>query len=157
MAATGRLRNITVLAASYAAICLPMFALWEIAQLPLYTMWADRGVRASLWAALHCTLGDVAIAVLTLLGAVLSTAFAPGHRTTRRIAAITVLLGVVVTAAIEVASTQWLHRWAYGPLMPVDPFFGIGLSPLAQWIVVPASALSLVRRRSAELLRADSL
>ena len=31
--------------------------------------------------------------------------------------------------------------------MPVDPIFGIGLSPLAQWTVVPAAALFLLRRR----------
>jgi hypothetical protein len=32
------------------------------------------------------------------------------------------------------------------PLMPVDPILGTGLSPLAQWTVVPAVALFVLRR-----------
>ena len=154
MAATRHLPSAMRLAARYAAISLPMFTFWELAQLPLYTIWTEKGLRTSLWAALHCALGDVAIAFLTLVVALMSTDIVvPGSRTIRSVAVITILSGVFVTAAIEIGSTQWLERWSYAPLMPVDPFFGIGLSPLAQWIVVPASALFVVRRRLAQLVR----
>ena len=146
MIAPGPLRTATVMAALYAGIASPMFVVWEIAHLPLYTIWAEKGVRASIWAALHCTVGDIFIAFVTIVGALISAVFAPGLRTVRAIAAITILSGLVITGAIEVASVQWLGRWAYGPLMPVEPFFGVGLSPLAAWIVIPLTALFLIRR-----------
>lgn len=157
MAAASCVRSALRLATRYAAVSLPMFAFWEVGQLPLYTIWAEKGVRPSLWAALHCALGDVAIGFLTLIVALMSTAIVPGSRTVRGVAAITILSGVVITAAIEVGSTQWLERWAYAPLMPVDPFLGIGLSPLAQWIVVPTMALLLVRRRLAQFCAVKSV
>lgn len=152
MIASSRFRAALVLAVSYVGVALPMFAAWEVAQLPLYTIWAEQGVRASLWAALHCTIGDAVLAFVTILGALLATFVASGWRRFRGVAAITVLAGLIVTAIVEVLSTQWLGRWAYGPLMPVEPLFGIGLSPLAQWIVVPALALFLLRRALARVL-----
>jgi hypothetical protein len=43
--------------------------LWETAQLPLYTLW-QTGTPATIMAAvLHCTAGDVLIAALTLVAA----------------------------------------------------------------------------------------
>ncbi len=62
MAAAGRLRRTITLAATHVALSLLMFALWEVAQLPLYAIWAEKGVRASLGVASHCTPGDVSIA-----------------------------------------------------------------------------------------------
>lgn len=35
--------------------------LWEIAHLPLYTIWWEAGWGANAFAVLHCTLGDVMI------------------------------------------------------------------------------------------------
>jgi hypothetical protein len=126
-----------------------MFAIWEFAQLPLYTIWEQQGVQASLWAALHCTIGDAIIAFLTFAGALAWATHARALNSVKGLAATVLLLGILATALIEVLSTQWLDRWAYGPLMPVEPLFGIGLSPLAQWIVVPAAALFFLRKRLA--------
>ncbi len=155
MVGPGRLRTAIVMAALFAGVASPMFAIWEIAHLPLYTIWAEKGVRASIWAAFHCTLGDIFIAFVTIFGALISAVIAPGLRTVRAVAAFTLLSGLIVTGAIEVASVQWLGRWAYGPLMPVEPFFGIGLSPLAAWIVIPVSALFLIRRRLAHAISCE--
>ncbi len=156
MITPGRLRTTFVMASLYAGAASPMFAIWEIAQLPLYAIWAEEGVRASIWAALHCTVGDIFIAFVTIFGALISAVFAPGLRTVRAVAAISLLSGLVVTGAIEVASVQWLGLWAYGPLMPVEPFFGIGLSPLAAWIVIPIAALLLIRRRLARAISCET-
>jgi len=145
-----RLRAALVLAARYVGVALPMFAIWELAQLPLYTIWEQQGVQASLWAALHCTIGDAVIAFLTFAGALAWAAHARVLNSVKGLAVIVLLLGILVTALTEVLSTQWLGRWAYGPLMPVEPLFGVGLSPLAQWIVVPAAALFLLRKRLAQ-------
>jgi hypothetical protein len=40
--------------------------------------------------------------------------------------------------------------WAYSDWMPVIPIAGlsIGLSPLLQWIVVPAAAFAITRART---------
>jgi hypothetical protein len=135
------------LVARYVGVALPMFAAWEVAQLPLYTIWEEQGAHASLLAALHCTAGDAAYALLSFACALIAGAYAPVLRSTVAIATMTLLLGLALTMAVEVVSTRWLGRWSYGPLMPVDPIFGIGLSPLAQWTVVPAVALFLLRQR----------
>jgi hypothetical protein len=44
---------------------------WEIAQLPLYTIWTEGSVRQIAFAVLHCTAGDMLIASASLLGALL--------------------------------------------------------------------------------------
>ncbi len=143
-----RFANRLGLVARYVGVALPMFAAWEVAQLPLYAIWSEQGSHASLLAALHCTAGDAAYALLTFGCALIAGAYAPALRSGVAIATITLLLGLALTTAVEVASTRWLGRWSCGPLMPVDPIFGVGLSPLAQWTVVPVAALFLVRRRS---------
>ena len=35
------------------------------------------------------------------------------------------------------------RNWSYSDLMPVIPSLGIGLSPVLQWVVIPALALWL--------------
>src|SRR5260370_19549608 len=44
---------------------------WEILHLPLYTIWITGGLREQAFAAGHCTLGDLLIAVSTLMLALL--------------------------------------------------------------------------------------
>lgn len=126
---------------------LPVFALWEVAHAPLYSLWVERGAEAGVNAALHCTLGDAVIAFCCALAGMLLAVWLPGLRTRPRVCVLIVAFGALTTVVIELISTQWLGRWAYRDLMPVDPVFGIGLSPLAQWLVVPAIALHLLRRR----------
>src|SRR3546814_17255174 len=45
--------------------------LWEFAQLPLYTIWYEGSMEEILFAVVHCTGGDVLIASMTLLGALI--------------------------------------------------------------------------------------
>ena len=61
-------RDGAALAAIYAAVSLPLFAIWEVAQLPLYTVLEERGWRASVWAALHCAVAAYTATVFPLLG-----------------------------------------------------------------------------------------
>jgi hypothetical protein len=135
-------------AVAYALVTLPMFALWELGHAPLYTVWIDAGPAAAWSAALHCTVGDAAIAFACSLATALLARAMPWFRRAHRADAVVVALGVTTTIAIEWISTRWLGRWAYREMMPVDPILGIGLSPLAQWIVVPVLALWTLRRRS---------
>lgn len=137
----------------HATLCTPMFALWEFAHLPLYTIWWTEPLDASIYAAAHCTLGDAAIAFSTMLvGLAAARAFASSAFPTA-VAALTLAAGMFVTILIEFVSTEWLSRWAYSELMPVVPVLGTGVSPIAQWLVVPAVSLYILSARIRDLER----
>jgi|ERR1051326_3356779 hypothetical protein len=116
--------------------------LWEIAQLPLYTLWQSGSGREITKAVLHCTIGDVAIASVALL---LSLALlgAPEWPETRMGSAITglVAIGVSYTIYSEYMNAIVQRSWSYTAMMPTLPWLGTGLSPLAQWLLIPPAAL----------------
>ncbi|NIL99835.1 MAG: hypothetical protein GTN79_08975 [Gammaproteobacteria bacterium] len=120
---------------------------WEVAQLPLYTLWAEAPARDIAFAVLHCTGGDVLIA-----GASLSLALVvagrgdwPGARFWR-VAALATAIGAGYTVYSEWLNTGVRAAWTYADAMPVVPGLGTGLSPLAQWLVLPPLGLWLCRR-----------
>jgi hypothetical protein len=120
---------------------------WEFAQLPLYTIWRDGSAGKILFAALHCTAGDVLIASAALFASLL--ALADGRWPQKRyrgIATVAVLGGVGYTVYSEWLNTEVRGSWAYSEWMPQLPVVGTGLSPLAQWIVVPSLAFWWARR-----------
>lgn len=125
---------------------------WEAAHLPLYTLWRTGTAGGKLFAVVHCTFSDLLIALASLaLGLVLA-----GHRDwpVRRfgaVAALTVAFGLGYTAFSEWLNIVVRESWAYSELMPVVPVFGfeVGVSPLLQWVVVPAVALHLAHRAGA--------
>ena len=127
--------------------------LWEIAHLPLYTLWDEGPPSFVAYAVVHCTLGDVAIGTLALVVALIATrAQSVATWRWRQVALFLVIPAVGYTALSEWINTVARGNWAYSALMPVVNFGGleIGLSPLAQWLVVPPVALWLARFRSAE-------
>src|SRR5260370_9574774 len=79
---------------------------WEVLQLPLYTLWQTGTGRDIAFAVLHCTAGDVLIAALTLLSALLVVG-APAWpiASFRRVTAPTILLGIAYTAWSEYLTT----------------------------------------------------
>jgi len=120
--------------------------LWEIAQLPLYTLWEEGAPSFIAYAVIHCTLGDVAIGTLALLVALIAArAGTVATWKWRRVALFLVIPAVVYTALSEWINTIARGSWAYSSLMPVVDLGGlmIGLSPLAQWMVIPPAALWL--------------
>ena len=60
------------------------------------------------------------------------------------VAAATVISGIGAAAYGEHRNTA-LGAWAYSDLMPTLPGTGIGLAPLAQWIVIPTLAFAAAR------------
>jgi hypothetical protein len=93
-------------ACAYAGVATPLFAAWEIAQLPLYTIWRERSFAQNIAAALHCTLGDAVIAFLAFLAA-LWMAFLLGPRPRpSTVGTIAVAGGLMTTLVMEVLSTQ---------------------------------------------------
>jgi hypothetical protein len=125
--------------------------LWEIAQLPLYTLWRDSPSSSIASAVLHCTVGDVVIATVALIGAltVVGSAEWPDEGSFR-VGVTTLTLGVGYTIFNEYFNTVVRRSWTYTELMPTLPWFGTGLAPLAQWIVVPSVALVFARMHSAD-------
>ncbi len=122
---------------------------WEGLQLPLYGLWSEASPGAMAFAVLHCTLGDVAIAAASLaLAAVLlgDSRWPEDYRSYRRVAVATVVFGVAYTVFSEWINVSGRGNWTYSPLMPTLPVLGTGLSPLAQWLLVPWGVFFLARR-----------
>jgi len=119
----------------------------EIAQLPLYTIWYEATPGEIAFAVAHCTGGDILIASASLLLALLLVARPTWpDGTYRRVAALTVAFAVPYTVFSERLNTEVRGSWAYSELMPVVPVLDAGLSPLAQWIVIPIAAFWWARR-----------
>ena len=133
----------------YLAIIAVGNGLWETLQLPLYTIWREGTAREIALAVVHCTAGDVLIALGTLG---LAWLIAGGRRWPprryRRIAGLTMLFGVAYTIFSEWLNVSVRQSWAYSNLMPVVPVIDTGLAPLLQWIAVPALGLWMVRSRT---------
>ena len=122
---------------------------WEFAQMPLYTLWRTGTWSEIAFAAVHCTGGDILIALSSLIIAIL--AVGTGQWPLNRfgaVAAVTVVLGIGYTVFSEYLNIVIRAAWAYSDLMPVVSLSGFrfGLSPLLQWIVIPTVALALARR-----------
>jgi len=129
--------------------------LWEIAQLPLYTLWNEGPPSFIAYAVVHCTLGDVVIGTLALLVALIATqARAVETWRWRSVALFLVIPAVGYTALSEWINTTVRGSWAYSALMPVVNLggFELGLAPLLQWLILPPAALWLTRYFSARRL-----
>ncbi len=120
---------------------------WETAQLPLYTIWNEGTTGSNAFGVLHCTAGDILIALSALAGALI-VAGDPAwpERRAGQVAALTLLGGLAYTVFSEWLNVEVRGSWAYSNLMPVLPPFGTGLAPLLQWLVVPAIALRVAHR-----------
>lgn len=123
---------------------------WEFAQLPLYTIWHEGSAQDIVFAAVHCAGGDVLIATTSLLAGLLlaGNGWWPHARFTA-VALIAVLGGLAYTVFSEWLNTEIRGSWAYTEWMPQLPLIGTGLSPFAQWLVVPVAAFWWARRPSA--------
>src|SRR5882672_3185014 len=114
---------------------------WEFAQLQLYTIWRTGTSGEIVFAAVHCTGGDLLIAGTTLVGALMVA----GHRNWplsryRTVAVIAIVAGLLYTIFSEWMNTEVRGSWAYTELMPRIPPLGSGLAPIAQWLIIPPLA-----------------
>lgn len=115
--------------------------IWEILQLPLYTLWTTGKHKEQVFAILHCTVGDAMIAGLSLLVALALFGRVTWPSTgVSRVYAASLALGIGYTIYSEWLNSSVRGSWAYSDLMPVVPMIGTGLAPLLQWIVVPTLA-----------------
>ena len=122
---------------SYVSAIAGLNLLWEVGQLPLYTLWSTGSRQEIFVAALHCTAGDVFIAISALTLALLlrATGEWPKQRYIS-VSVLSVLFGLIYTIyseRINIAS----GAWSYSGLMPIIPWLDVGLTPVLQWIVIP--------------------
>ena len=112
---------------AYLALSLPLHFAWESAQLPLYTIWSTGMLYEKAFAVVHCTVGDLMIASLSLLAALVFVGSAdwPSERA-RAVFALTLSIGIVYTIVSEWLNVGVRRSWAYAPLMPVLPLTARG-------------------------------
>lgn len=130
--------------ARWVAVTLVFHLAWETAHVRLYTLWGDPD-RWYVWrSVLHCTLGDVVIGTTAFGFAawLLTGVDWPIHRPWGG-TAILIAIGALFTVWSEWNNVYRLKIWAYAPAMPT--IFGIGVSPLLQWIVLPPLMVLTVR------------
>jgi hypothetical protein len=104
---------------------------WEIAQLPLYTLWYEPdGARLTRYL-LHCVLGDVLIAAVLygFAAGVLRNPDWPRARPWRG-SSLVMGTGLAYTAFSEWYNVYQRAAWAYKDFMPLVA--GLGLTPLLQ-------------------------
>ena len=120
----------------WAALAFVLNLAWEIAQVRLYTIWTAMDRLSVAWALFHCSMGDVviALAMLALAGMALRRTDWPASRPWAG-GAIFVIGAMAYTAWSEWYNVYRASSWGYTASMPL--IFGIGLSPLLQWLVLP--------------------
>jgi hypothetical protein len=120
--------------------------LWEATQLPLYTLWRTGTPREIVTALIHCTGGDTLITTATL-----AIAFALARELRWRAFGGRMIFTAIVLSVAYTILSEWLNveirrAWSYTAAMPVLPLVGTGLTPLLQWVVVPALAFAIAMR-----------
>ena len=124
---------------------------WEFIQVPLYAELA--GARH--WDAIRlCTRAALGDAVILLVAYWTAAAVAKNRwwfTDWRWLGFCTYLAtGLLITLALERLATRSAFPawgWRYSELMPLVPVIGIGLAPLAQWLLLPPLSLWFVRRQ----------
>jgi hypothetical protein len=122
---------------------------WEVAHVRRYTLWNEATSGYIAFSLFHCTLGDVLIGGAALLAAlVLGREGALADWRWVRVVLLTTISGVGYTVFSEWMNITLLRSWRYSGAMPTLDFGGLelGLTPLAQWLFVPALALYCSRR-----------
>jgi hypothetical protein len=124
---------------------------WELLHMPLYTLWSTGTRGEILFAALHCTGGDLLIGLSALTAALLLTARSAWPRQRFwHVAVLTVAGGLLYTGFSEWLNVEVRKAWSYSGLMPTLRIaeFELGLSPVLQWLVVPALSFMVVATRN---------
>ena len=146
MAATDG-RNWLAMLRRYIAASAVLHLAWEALHFPLYTYWRTESWAQIAYDIAHCTLGDVMIATATLVAAIVVAGRSDWPAAVLiRVGALAIVLGAGYTVYSEWLNVVVRKSWAYAAAMPLLPLVGTGLTPLLQWLVVPAIALAVAAR-----------
>ena len=144
------MRTLTTLGAMaraglWSAIAFALNLAWAIAHLRLYTIWMEADGLRIAWAVFHCSLSDVliALAMFALAGMALRRADWPLSQPWTG-GAIVVIGAMAYTVWSEWHNVYRAGSWGYTAGMPL--IFGIGLSPLLQWLILPPVMVAAYRK-----------
>ena len=128
----------------WSALAFVLNLAWEIAHVRLYTIWMEADGLRIAWSVFHCSLGDVviALAMFALVGLVFRRADWPASRPWAG-GAIVVIGAMAYTVWSEWFNVYRAGNWGYAAGMPL--IFGIGLSPLLQWLILPPMMVGVYR------------
>jgi hypothetical protein len=128
----------------WAVLALGLHLLWEIGQLPFYTLREEANAwRIALYVG-HCVLNDVMIATLAYLAVALAWWQVDWPRQRPWTGGMMLIaIGLGYTVFSEWYNVYRAGSWAYAETMP--RILGIGLTPLLQWLVVPVVMLVLIK------------
>jgi hypothetical protein len=129
----------------WSALAFALNLTWEIAHVRLYTIWNAADGMSVARALLHCSLNDVviALALFALAGILLRSADWPASHPWAG-STIVVIGALAFTSWSEWYNVYRAGSWGYTASMPL--IFGIGLSPLLQWLVLPPVIVGCYRR-----------
>lgn len=118
--------------------------LWEMLQMPFYLMDGLAAWEVTIRCAL-ASFGDAGIMVIAYLFAslILRDRYWLHHRSWRALL-LYLATGQIFTIAIEIVAIRIPWGWEYSDRMP--EIWGVGLVPVAMWIIVPLLALALAAR-----------
>jgi hypothetical protein len=99
---------------TYLGFTIAFHLIWEAAQLPLYTIWRMGTPREIAFAVIHCTIGDLIIAMLSLVLALIcfSGPAWPRERFIQVMVA-TLVNGIGYTVYSQYLNTTVRKAWAY--------------------------------------------
>ena len=139
----------------WSALAFVLNLAWEIAHVRLYTLWMEADGLRIAWSVFHCSLGDVliALALFALAGMVLRRADWPASRPWAG-GAIVVIGAMAYTVWSEWHNVYRAGSWGYTAGMPL--IFGIGLSPLLQWLILPPMMVGACRTLAPGLFGLDA-
>lgn len=118
--------------------------IWEAGHVRLYTLWATADGVQIITSVLHCSLGDVliAIGIHSLAALLLQNAHWPLTKPLPG-TVIAVFGATAFTSLSEWYNVYQAGNWNYAQSMPL--FFDIGVTPLLQWILLPPLLTYLYR------------
>ncbi len=128
-----------------AAASLGLNFMWEMAQAPLYEGMLTMPRWKAAWVCAQASAGDAVITLVAYGGvavAARSRAWLAFPRA-RWIGGY-IGIGIALTIALEYLNVYGLGRWSYAANMPRA--LGVGIAPIAQWLILPYPILWLARR-----------
>lgn len=124
---------------------------WEMLQAPLFVGMLEMPRWDATALCLQAAAGDAVMIVIAFVVVALGTQ----DRTWMLRPRPARLWAFALLAALQGLALEWLslrlQRWSYGPAMPVEPLFGLGLTPILQWLILPLALLWAVGRRELQL------
>ena len=111
---------------------------WEMAQSPLYVGMSFSEVKVW-WHCFKVSLGDgLDVLLIFAVGWILLGKQDWYEKPGFKGYALILVMGLAISIGIELVALYVLERWAYTERMALVPGLGVGISPVAQMVMLPA-------------------